>query len=86
MLGLEAQPEVAHNKGSSHGETRIIRLAYQVGPGGRPGRRGRGVGLCCADVGGSSQQGVGQRGRAAQARGDRLQRCIKYIKSITPNS
>ena len=32
VLGVEAQPTVAHDQGSSHGESRIIRLAYQEHP------------------------------------------------------
>lgn len=32
MLGLEAQPAVAHDKGSSHGGSRIIRMVYQEHP------------------------------------------------------
>ena len=32
VLGLEAQPAVAHSQGSSHGLSRIIRLAYQEHP------------------------------------------------------
>lgn len=32
VLGLEAQPAVAHDRGSSHGGSRIIRLVYQEHP------------------------------------------------------
>ena len=31
VLGLEAQPSIAHSHGSSHGHTRITRLAYFEG-------------------------------------------------------
>lgn len=53
VAGLERQPLVGHDRGSSHGHSRIIRLAYfegtQYGP--LLVREGRGVRLCrCAGV------------------------------------